>query len=600
MDLADLAAFAPPEQVGEYNPRGTLQVDLTARGSPPSDAASMKELTINGSGRLAGAGVDYEGEALLRELQAGLGFSGTAASVRNIDGQFLGRPLSGRVRVQDLFGGPQVDGRLAGTADLPRLAALAGEAAPADVEGRADYDIQFEGPLDAPDAIRPRGQVRLADVQVPYASFRNPVEVPSATVTLTGSGLSVDRFALQSGAQTATLQTSVEDLFPLSTGLADPDPALSAAFTLTADRLDLVDLYPEADTSNVTYSQLFAAHLSGSSIGDDAPDALAETLYGDVDLPAYTVEGRVEVGTLLNDPQRFDDLAFDVRMEDQRLRLQDLTATTYEGTLVGSVTLDQRGPPETSAAPAVGSVWLASAVLGRAPPRPAASPSTLTYDIELRDAQAGAVLNDWTRLGRLVTGTLTLNADGETALTDGLLPQTDTFTAVGRSFVANGGLSLDEGPAQALVEALGLPTASLKQFRRLGGPFSIEKGQFRLQTWEFGGNRLDGSVDGALELGGGVDLELTLKLPLSVLQNSEVPARLGEGDGQLGSLLGKLVGGDNGTEAVPVTVRLRGTMRDPSVDILNKDAITSRIRSLAKDEGLDRLRNLFGGDGGGA
>lgn len=75
----------------------------------------------------------------------------------------------------------------------------------------------------------------------------------------------------------------------------------------------------------------------------------------------------------------------------------------------------------------------------------------LTYDFELQEVKAGAVLEDWTSLGRLVTGTLTLDADGNTALTEGFLPQTTAFTAVGQSLVADGGLSLDADPAQALV-----------------------------------------------------------------------------------------------------------------------------------------------------
>jgi len=599
MDLSDLAALAPPEQVGDSNLQGALRLDARARGSLPSNAASLQNLTITGAGQLDGAGVDYGGEPLLRDLRAGLGFSGTAASVQSLDGQLLGEPLSGSIRVRDLFERPQVEGQLAGTADLPRLAALAGDAVTAEsVEGRADYDVTFEGPLDTPEAIRPQGRVGLAGVQVPYESFRNPVEVPEATVQLTGTGLSMDRFTIRSGEQAVSVQTTVQDLFPVSKGLAETDPAVSADVTLTSDRLDLVALYPEVDTADATYSELFAAHLSGSEVDGQSPEAVAQELYGGVELPAYAVDGRVEIGTLLNEPQRFDDLAFDLRMDDRRLQVQNLSATTYEGTLSGALTLDQRGSSGPSAASVPGSVWLAAAAPGRAPSRTAPA-SALTYEFELQDAQAGAVLDDWTTLGRLVTGTLTLDADGETGLTDGLLPQAEAFTAIGQSLVANGGLSLNVGPAQVLVDALNLPSASLKQFNRLGGPFAIEDGQFRLKTWDFGGTRFNGSLQGALGLGGAVDLEMTLQLPLSMLGNSDVSARLGGGDGQLGALLNKLAGGDAAEEAVPVTVRLGGTMRDPSVEVLNKDAITSKIRALAKEQGLNRLRNLFGGDGGG-
>jgi hypothetical protein len=399
------------------------------------------------------------------------------------------------------------------------------------------------------------------------------------------------------------LQTTVRDLFPISKGLAESDPALSVDFTLTSDRLDLVELYPEPDTSAVYYSQLFAAHLSGSDVKGQSPEALAEKRYGGLELPAYAVEGRVEIGTLLNDPQRFDNLAFDVQMDDRRLRIRNLTASTYEGALAGSLTLDQRGSASPSAAaPAPnGSVRLASAGTGRAPPGAgaAAPQSTLTYDLDLQKAKAGAVLRDWTTLGQLVTGTLTLNAEGNTALTDGLLPETTAFTAVGKSIVTDGGLSLDTGPPGALANALNLPTPSLKEFERLGGPFAIREGQFQLKTWSFEGSRFDGTVQGALGLGGRVDLEMTMQLPLSMLQGSSLAERLGGGDGPLSGLLEKLAGSASGDETIPVTVQFGGTMGDPTVKILNRDAITSKLQSLAKEAGLQRLRDLFGGGGGG-
>ncbi|WP_263841913.1 AsmA family protein [Salinibacter sp.] len=74
MNLADLAAFAPPEEVGAYNPQGTLRLDVTARGPVPSDAASMRQLAIDGSGRLAGGGVDYEGGRSSATCGRGSGF----------------------------------------------------------------------------------------------------------------------------------------------------------------------------------------------------------------------------------------------------------------------------------------------------------------------------------------------------------------------------------------------------------------------------------------------------------------------------------------------------------------------------------------------
>jgi hypothetical protein len=67
----------------------------------------------------------------------------------------------------------------------------------------------------------------------------------------------------------------------------------------------------------------------------------------------------------------------------------------------------------------------------------------------------------------------------------------------------------------------------------------------------------------------------------------------------MGEVLKKLLGTPADDETIPVTVRIRGTMQDPSVEVLNQDAIESRIESLAKEAGLNLLRDLFGGGGDG-
>lgn len=605
-DLAEIAAFVPAasRQLSGLNPQGTLDLEATVTG-PLSDSLGVEQgLSLTASGQLTGGGIDYEGAALLRDLSAELSLSLDTAAVRSIKGTLLEKSIEGQVAVHDLQGTPQVEGHLAGAADLAVLSALAGEeegGETSSIRGTADYDVRFAGPAGTPDALRPTGEIRLANVQYPTATLRHPINIPQATVRLTGTGLSMNRSTIRSGNQTVSLQATLRTLFPISEGLAERDPAVTASFTLNSDRLDLVELYPEADTSAVYYSQLFAAHLSGGTVNGQSPDALAEELYGGIELPPYAVDGRVEIGTLLSPPQRYDDLAFDVQMEDRRLALRSLTASTYGGQLAGSLTLDQRDAAgATGAGPEEGSVLLASRALGIAPGSRGTSPpsSALTYDLQLQDANTGAVLADWTALGRMVTGTLTLDVDGETPLTEGLLPRATTLRAVGQSIVSNGGLSLNLGPANVLVEKLGLPASSLKKFQRFGGPFQIEEGQLQMKTWTLGSDRFDAQVQGALGLGGALDLKMTMDVPLSVLQDSKIPSLVGGTDSQLGRVVKKLAGGEAGDETVPVTVGVGGTMREPTVQVINRDAITSRIQSIARDAGLDLLRGLFDSGGG--
>ena len=597
MNLADLAAFAPPEQVTGYNPQGTLRLNMAVSGPLPENAESVEALTIDGSGQLAGVGVDYDGTAMLRDLGASLAVSSTSASVTGIEGQLLGKPLRGEVTVRDPMGRPQVEGRLAGAADLAQLTALAEtEGEPMEISGGAEYDVRFAGPADNPDAIRPTGRIRLTKLRYPYESFRHPIEVPDATVQLTGTGLSMDRFTINTGEQSMQLQTTVRNLLPISKGLAETDPAMAVDFTLTSDRLDLVELYPEedeADSSSVYYSQLFAASLSGSKVKGQSPEALAKELYGGIELPAYAVDGRVEIATFLNDPQRVDDLAFDVQMRDRRLEMRNLSGQTYGGTLAGGITFDQSGSATSGVHPGgPGSVLMATRDPAAAPSPPS---SDLQYDVQLQDVKASAFLEDWTTLGRVVNGTLDLNIGGDTPLTDGMLPVATALTATGTSIVADGGLSLDLGVTKVLVNRLGLSSA-FTQFKRFGGPFKIENGVLKMGEWNIGGPGPPTRLSGALGLGGSVDLDARMDVPLSTIQKSKIGGLVGL-EGKTGDLLQKLVGAGNGDKTVPVRLSIGGTMRDPTVEIVDKGAVKSALQKMAKEEGLNRLRNLF--DGGG-
>jgi hypothetical protein len=182
-------------------------------------------------------------------------------------------------------------------------------------------------------------------------------------------------------------------------------------------------------------------------------------------------------------------------------------------------------------------------------------------------------------------------------MSTGFLPELDAFSAAGTSLVADGGLTAETGLAKALTNALGLDLSSFTDFRRFGGPFSIQNGQIEMETWSIGGAQLSGEVGGQLGLGGGVDLALTLNVPLSRLQNSKIPGLAGGGDGTLAGIVKKLAGAEAGSETVPVEVGIGGTIREPSVSVGNRDAIQERLRALAKEEGLGRLRNLLPGGG---
>jgi hypothetical protein len=234
-------------------------------------------------------------------------------------------------------------------------------------------------------------------------------------------------------------------------------------------------------------------------------------------------------------------------------------------------------------------VLLAGTRAAAAPRAPASS--QLDYDITLEDATASAFLQDWTTLGTVVNGTLDLKMDGGTPLTEGFLPVANALTAKGTSLVADGGLSLDLGVTKALVNQLGLDAKALTNFKKFGGPFKIEDGTLEMGTWEMNGTGTNARLSGALGLTGSVDVTMRMDVPLSTLQESRIPGLTG-GSG-LTSLVQKLAGGAKSNETIPVKLGIGGTMAEPTVEVVDQDALKSSLQKMVKDEGIERVRNLF-------
>ena len=87
-------------------------------------------------------------------------------------------------------------------------------------------------------------------------------------------------------------------------------------------------------------------------------------------------------------------------------------------------------------------------------------------------------------------------------------------------------------------------------------------------------------------------LKMRMDVPLSALQKTKIPDLVG---GKVTSLVQKLAGGDAGSNTIPVRVQVGGTMSDPTVEIVDKEAVRSAIQKMVKEEGLNRVRNLFDG-----
>lgn len=476
----------------------------------------------------------------------------------------------------------RVRGRLTGEIDLERLTALRTRlaetaadpeaTAPRPTSGVVDLDLAFRGTLgDGLSGLTFEGRARLSDVRYETPALAAPLTIPSGTVRFSGTGLETGQLAFRVGETELTLTADARNVLPLSRLEAEdgsPGARPSVEFRLESERILLRDLLPapEEGDAGPTYSEVLKAHLSGERIAGRRPEEIAGERFPLPSLPRLDATGEVRVGEVVNPPTRMEELSFRVRLEEGLLRVEDVRAGLYGGRLTGRVSAELGGDDR------------------RSPVR---------FDVALEGSDAAAFMNRWTRLEDALTGTLDVSVAGRTLFDRTLLPVTEETDAEGRVMVRDGSL---EGmvPMQGVVRAIGISSDSLARFDSLGGPFRVRQGRLELQDWRLDSQSgADGRAQGTVAFAGPLDIDMTLSLPLGMLEGSRLTQLGGGAGGLLGRFLGQAAGSD---EMVDVPLSIGGTMSDPSVRV-DERAFGRSLQSLLQSEDGARglLRGLLGG-----
>lgn len=578
-DIEELRRLAPRLDFGGLEPRGQVRASVRVRGELGGD----DPLRIDGTGRLEALALAGPGDdEVVSGMGADLAFGGNSVRASALEGSLLGRTVRGEVTL--LRGDPpRVRGRLAGEVDLERFSRMRirlAEAAdvpdadiPRPMSGTADVELAFRGPLgDGLSGLTFQGPMRLSGFGYETPALANPLRIPSGTLRLTGTGLEARDITLRVGDVALTLTADARNLLPLSRldregSGAGPRPLVE--FRLESDRVQLDQILPgpeEGDTGP-TYSQVLKAHLSGEQVGGRRPDEIAGDRFPLPGLPTFDARGEVRVGELVNPPTRMEELAFRVDLGRGLLRVEEIRSGLYGGRLTGRVSAE-RGDDDRR--------------------------STVRYVMDLQGSDAAAFMDRWTKLEDALTGTLDISIDGRTFFDRTLLPVTDRSDAEGRLTVRDGSM---EGmlPMQGVVRAIGASRDQIARFDSLGGPFRVREGRLELLDWRlYSRSGADGRMAGTVDFAGPLDLDMTLSVPLSMLQGSPLLNLTGGGQGLLSRLLGGAAGEDDIID-VPLTVR--GTMSDPAVTV-DERVFAKELQKLLQQKGVgsDLLRNLFGGE----
>ncbi|HSG82473.1 MAG TPA: AsmA-like C-terminal region-containing protein, partial [Gemmatimonadota bacterium] len=516
------------------------------------------------SGSLASeAGADIRGTLGLQDvaathgahgplLSAGSGqlsFNKTSLSLPRFDAQLMGRPFHLELAIDD-FQRLDARGVVRGAVDLAQVARMRGSTAPP--EGVAAFDLAFAGPARQPGALRLTGPVRLTQVTYRSESLAVPAVISSATIQLTGDGISAERIPVQLGTSDVALSLNAPGMlaYALAKGATDSPP--DAEFTLTSTRLDLSEVMVESETG---YGALMSARLAGKQVGGRDPGELAAEKYKLPPLPPVNARGQVRIDELINPPNRVRNLSFRLRLRDGVLDVLNLSGRSYGGRLSGQMSLDFRSRQ---------------------------APFPLTYDLKLEDANAATLVQRWTRLGAPISGRTDFTIAGTAALDGTMLPTLD-------GLLANGNAKFREGRFEqfaltnALASQLRLDASKLSGFQDFGGGFEIKDGKFLVQGWQFLSGDFTGAISGSAGLGGSLDLALDLDIPVATLQKA------GLAQGGLADLLGQLAGSD---QKIDVAVGIGGTMSQPVLQ-LDNEAIQQQLTNMLQGQGRDLLQRLF-------
>ncbi len=550
VDIARLLASLPPAVADRLG---------------PVEASGNASLTVNASGALAAEeGPRIDGTLTLESVEAthpehgqllsgGAGrltFTRESLAIPAFDAQLWGRPFSLELTVSD-FEAMSARGRVSGALDLARAAAL--RDAPVPVNGTAAFEIEFAGPIKEPARLRLTGPIGLDRVSYQSQALTVPAVVSAATLQLTGDGISADRVPIQLGGSDLTFSFSAPGALAYALaedGSADPP---TVEFSVTSEKLDLGELLPE--TEEVGYGDLVAARLAGKRVDGREPGELAREKYPLPPVPPVGARGRVRIAQLINPPTRVNDLSFNVRVQDGAIRLTDLQGRTYGGRLTGSASLD---------------------LSGGLPPFP------LEYDLNLQDANAGGVARRWTRLGAPISGQLDLVIQGSGAIDETMLPAPQALTATGNARFVDGQFNQDFPVARALVNRFKMDPNRLN-FRNFGGGFEIRGGNLVLDAWQLTGGDVSASIGGVAGLGGSLDLQLQLQLPMATVRGAGIQG------GGLEEVLNQLAGGD---DVIDVSIAVGGNMSDPQLQ-LDTEALQRELARRLQAQGRGLLERLL-------
>lgn len=388
--------------------------------------------------------------------------------------------------------------------------------------GRIGIEGTVQGPVGKNQLPDIHATLKLREGRVQSPELPIPIEQVTGEFRLQNANLTIKQLAAKMGRSDFAFQGTVTDLYG---GPSSARP--QARLTVTSSFLNLDEIIPPVD--------------AGTPVKSFVP-------YPDVVLTGKGQAQRVLVRGL-----ELTDASLQISLQDQVLRLTDISAGTYGGRLTGSITQDLTNIQQPQ----------------------------LQFDTNIEKVDVGEFLSAFLPVKGLLSGRFSTSFSADGPLEPTGFPVRSALNAIGSLSIGDGHLT-NWPPLRKLSSFLKVPDVESVDFRSLVGAFRMEQGRLITDKLLLSGPKGDWVANGSVGLDGSLDYGM--QITFSEALSSRV------GNGLAGHAL-SLFRDDQGH--VGVTFSVKGMLDAPQFDWDVKKQVTTRLKQEGQKLLQDKTQQLL-------
>jgi hypothetical protein len=443
---------------------------------------------------------------------------------------------------------PTLDGDLKGKLNLAMLKQFLPPKGNPQMSGQFAMDLNLSGKLLEPTSIRPRGDISITNAAYSDTLLPEPIKSLTLEMSLVPDTMKIKDLTVKFVSSDASFSGRLVRPFPYLLPIKSIDRSQMKKplflFALSSHHFDTDKLFPEAVPG------------SGARPPDTRQglDSVSVILLPDID-----GQGTLSVDTLIYSKVDFTNLKGDVKIQDRRITVYNVTTDVYTGTATGETTIDLNNFENPH----------------------------YTGQFSANQIEANDFVSRFTKFGGYLFGKVNVNG---TYNASGWDPDAfmNSLTLDGKGNMQQGKL-VTSGAIYGLLNTLAKETNQTfdkeQPLKNLNTTIVVKDGKVYVDSLK---TRL-GNI-GDVTLGGYYGFNDDIGYTGSILLSESLTQKLTSQGGALGTIAG-LLGGDK-LQRMDIPLKVTGTIDKPSVEI-DFEALQKRAGNNVMDKAGDLLKGLF-------